>query len=105
MNLFNQHQTWYDNLMPEDFSSSTWARDEEIEELNNQLKNLKTRADEEKEDIQKFIRRHLNALKKEIYGNDPIDPFKLDSAICNIAWVVDQINDSNRKVNVQRKGE
>lgn len=104
---FDAIQEFYDKLEPEDFSIFSYKDElqEEISNLKDELKRLKFQMNKEKEDRELFIKRHLNNLKKEIYGTEQLDTFKLDSSISNIAWIVGQTNDKNRIIKVQRKGE
>jgi hypothetical protein len=99
-------QEFYDQLDPQDFSYCSYKDEleEEISELKNEIKLLRCQMTKESKDREVFIKRHLETLKKEVYGNAEIDSFKIDASICNIAWVVGQTNDRNRMINVQRKG-
>ncbi len=102
----HKSQEFYDQLEPEDFSHCSYKDEleEEISELKNEIKLLRFQMIKQSKDREMFIKRHLDTLKKEVYGNEEIDLFKIDASICNIAWVVGQTNDRNRMINVQRKG-
>ena len=53
-------------------------------------------------DLKKFIARHVQSIKEQIYGTEEVDASALDMAICNLAWAADQSNDHVRKINIKR---
>lgn len=53
------------------------------------------------DDLKKAMGRHLDMLKKELYGKDELDMQTINGAIGNLEWLCDQ-NISEKKVNVRR---
>jgi hypothetical protein len=70
---------------------------------SRQFNVFKRNMENKEKDIKKFLYRHLTAIKQQIYGEEELDKNKLDFAITNISWIIDQQNDHTRRINLIRK--
>lgn len=68
----------------------------------NTLATVKSQAALQIVDMKKAVRRHLQMLKYELYGEEEIDHKTVNGAVSNLEWIVDQNVSENKKLTIKR---